>query len=148
MPNALDKALLQAVLASHSSDWLYALPITSCGLRLENEDVRVAVGLRLGTALSKPHQYVCGAMVEANGLHGLSCKLGLVRHARHNCINELIARVLLCAEIPCMKEPAGLSRSNGKRPDGLTLIPWKACKSAVWDVTVTDTMAYTYVNMA
>ena len=70
-------------------------------------------------------------MVEANGLHGLSCKLGLVRHARHNTINDLIARALLSAEVPCMREPAELSRSDGNRSDGLTLIPWKASKSAV-----------------
>ena len=122
-PNSLDKARLLAVSAPHSSDWLYALPIVSCGLRLENEDVRVAVGLRFGTALCKPHQCVCGAMVEANGLHGLSCKLGPVRHARHNAINDLLARALQRAEVPSMNEPAGLSRSDGKRPDGMTLIP-------------------------
>ena len=43
-----DKSRLLAVTSSHSSDWLHALPIASYGLRLENEDVRVAVGLRLG----------------------------------------------------------------------------------------------------
>ena len=40
----------------HSGDWLYALPITSCGLRLDDEAVRVAVGLRLGSSLCVPHQ--------------------------------------------------------------------------------------------
>ena len=37
---------------------------------------------------------------------------------------------------------------TNKWPDGLTLIPWKAGKSTVWDVTVTDTVAPTSVNMA
>ena len=87
-------------------------------------------------------------MVEADGLHGLSCKLGSARHARHNTINDLIASALLRAEVPYMKEPAGLSVSDDKRPDGLILIPWRAGKSAVWDVTVIDTVAPTYVNMA
>ena len=146
-PNALDNAHLLAVSASHSNDWLYALPIVSFGFRLENDDARVAVGFRLGTALCKSDQYVCGAMVEAC-LHGLSCNLGSVRHARHNTINDLTARALQRAEVPCMKEPAGFSRSDGKRPDGLILIPWKAGKNSVWDVTVTDTVAPTYVNMA
>jgi len=31
-----------------SGDWLCALPVTSCGMRLDDEAVRVAIGLRLG----------------------------------------------------------------------------------------------------
>ena len=46
-----DKSRLLAVTSSHSGDWLQALPIASCGLRLENEEIRFAVGLRLGAAL-------------------------------------------------------------------------------------------------
>ena len=51
-----DKSRLLAVTSSHSGDWLHALPIASCGLRLENEDIRVAVSLRLDTALCQAHQ--------------------------------------------------------------------------------------------
>src|SRR6218665_3990827 len=32
-----------------------ALPITACGLRLDDEDVRIAVRLRLGAAICEPH---------------------------------------------------------------------------------------------
>jgi len=38
-----------------------------------------------------------------------------------------------------------LSRSDGKRPDGITLIPWQAGKSLVWDVTVADTLAASHL---
>ena len=34
------------------------------------------------------------------------------------------------------KEPLGLSRSDEKRPDGLSLVPWEAGKPLTWDVTV------------
>ena len=44
----MDKARLLASKAPHSSDSLYTLPITACGLRLSGEAIRVAVGLRLG----------------------------------------------------------------------------------------------------
>ena len=49
------KARLLAASAAHSGDWLHALPISSCGLRLDDESVRVAVGLRLGASLCDPH---------------------------------------------------------------------------------------------
>ena len=41
------RARLLAVSSEHSGDWLHALPISSCGLRLDNEAIRVATGLRL-----------------------------------------------------------------------------------------------------
>jgi len=40
-----------------------------------------------------------------------------------------------------VKEPAGLSRDDGKRPDGVTLLPWAKGKPLAWDVTVPDTYA-------
>jgi len=39
-----------ASVAPHSGYWLMALPIANCGLRLYDEAVRVAVGMRLGLA--------------------------------------------------------------------------------------------------
>ena len=44
-----------------------------------------------------------------------------------------------------VKEPLGLIRTDGKHPDGLTLIPWKGGKSLTWDATVTDTVAESYL---
>jgi hypothetical protein len=140
-----DRARLLAVSSPHSSNWLHALPITSCGLRLDNEDIRVAVGLRLGTALCKPHLCPCGTLVDVSGTHGLACKKNSGKHARHSTINDIIRRSLARADIQCVIEPAGLSRSDGKRPDGLTLIPWKLGKCAIWDVTIADTTAKSYI---
>ena len=44
-----------------------------------------------------------------------------------------------------MLEPRDLLRNDGKRPDGKTLIPWSSGKPLVWDVTVVDTVAESYV---
>jgi len=50
------------------------------------------------------------------------------------------------ADIPASKEPSGLLRTDGKRPDGVTLLPWKQGKCITWDVTVSDTLAQSYVQ--
>jgi len=83
----------------------------------------VAVGLRLGTAICEAHTCPCGATVDSLGRHALSCKKHPGRVQRHARINDLIHHSLILAEIPATKEPQGLSRNDGKRPDGLTLVP-------------------------
>ena len=50
------------------------------------------------------------------------------------------------AGLPSIKEPQGLLRTDGKRPDGLSLIPWQDGRCVTWDVTVTDTVAASYLN--
>jgi hypothetical protein len=49
------------------------------------------------------------------------------------------------AAIPASKERAGLVRSDDKRLDGLSLIPWREGRCLVWDVTVADTTAASYL---
>ena len=143
---AHDRARILAVSAPKSSDWLHALPISSCGLRLDDETVRVAIGLRLGAKLCEPHKCICGEEVDPLGHHGLSCKRSSGRSSRHLNLNDIIWRALARADIPAVKEPAGLSRSDGKRPDGLTQIPWSLGKCLIWDVTVVDSVAKSYLD--
>ena len=68
--NSYQRASFRAASAPHSGDWLFALPISSCGLRLDDEAMRIAVGLRLGLNLCIPHVCRCGAQVDARGIHG------------------------------------------------------------------------------
>jgi len=144
--DAYHSARLAAVTAPHSGDWLYSLPIASCGLKLDNEAVRVAVGLRLGVDLCISHKCPCGLLVDTKGSHSLSCKLACGRMTRHFQLNDVIFRALASAEIPASKEPSGLLRSDGKRPDGVTLIPWQSGRSLTWDVTVAHTTADSYLD--
>ena len=145
-PDRHSQARLLALSAPHSGDWLHALPISSCGLRLDDEAVRVAVGLRLGAKLCQPHRCPCGANVQPEGTHGLACKRSAGRTARHHNLNDLVCRALIRAGVPSIKEPVGLLRSDGKRPDGLTQIPWQGGRCMTWDVTVTDSLADSYLT--
>ena len=143
--NDYDKARLLAAASKHSADWLHAIPITSCGLRLDDDAVRIAVGLRLGTDICEAHTCYCGARVDVRGSHALSCKRSNGRLIRHNNLNDVILRSLTRAGIPATREPHGLLRADGKRPDGLTLTPWREGRCVVWDVTVADTTAASYL---
>lgn len=67
--------------------------------------------------------------VDQLGLHGLSCLRSAGRRIRHSSINDVILRSLISAEVPSVREPSSCCRSDGKRPDGMTLIPWKRGKS-------------------
>jgi len=133
--------------ASHSSDWLLALPVTSCGLRLDDESVRVAVSMHLGINLCEPHVCRgCGSQVDARGLHCFTCKHVPGHTARHQSLSDVVSRAFASAGITAMREPSGLVRGDGKRPDGLTLVPWQSDKPLMWDVTVVHTLADSYVH--
>ena len=94
------RARVLAVCARHARDWLHSSPISSYGLRLDNEMIRVAVGLRLGVNLCQPHPCPCGTQVDARGTQGMACKQSTGRIARHHHINGLIYRGLSLAGVP------------------------------------------------
>jgi len=120
--------------------------IIACGLRLSDEAVRVAVGLRLGLDLCVPHTCCCGAQVDAQGLHAFVCKKALGRTVRHYMLNDIVWRDLTSSGFPASREPVGPVRQDGKRPGGLTSIPWQGGKPLTWDVTVVSTLATSYVQ--
>jgi len=119
----VDKAQLLAVTALPSGDWLHALPLSNCGLRLDDSAVQIVVGLRLGANICEPHQ--CPGRCQRSTVHGLSCKGRTDRSARRHELNNLIWRTLFVANISAANKPPGLLRSDGKRSDEMTLIPWQ-----------------------
>ena len=80
-------------------------------------------------------------LVDAYGQHGLVCKQAPSRIARHQQLNDTAMRAIVWAGVPATKEPVGLLRRDGKRPDKMTQIPRCAGKLLVWYVTVVSTMA-------
>jgi len=55
---------------------------------------------------------------------------------------------LSSAGIPSRLEPPGLMRSDGKRPDGISLVPWTSGWPLVWDTPCSDTFAESYRSPA
>ena len=146
-PDARSRARLLAVSRKGTGAWLNALPVSALGLRMDDETTRVAVGLRLGTPLCHPHECSnCGAMVDDLATHGLSYRFSEGRHPRHAEVNSIIQRALTSAKVPSRLELSGLYRSDGKRPDGCTILPWKFGKMLVWDAT--DTYAPSHISDA
>ena len=115
-------------------------------MRLDDEAVRVAVSMRLGLSLCIPHECCCGTLVDAHGLHAMVCKKAPGKHGRHHVLNDIIWHAFDRASIPAVKEPSGLCRNDGKRPDGLTLIHWQRGKPLVWDATVVTPLDSSYVD--
>ena len=143
-PNS--KARLLAATRKESGAWLHALPSPVLGTLLDdNSNIRIAVGLRLGTFLCHPHKCRCGEEVDDRGTHGLSCQLSAGRLSRHAALNDIIKRACAHVNVPSILEPTGLFRSENKRPDGLTLTPWSMGKCLVWDATCSDTLAKSHL---
>ena len=102
------RASFLAASTQHSGDWLFALPIASSGLKLDDEAVRVTVGLRRGPDLCESHQCHCGAVVDARGLHSFVCKKRATgRSAKHHALNDSVAQSFAIAGVPSQKSQPG-----------------------------------------
>ena len=136
-----ERARLLAVAKWESGLWLLALPSSNIGTMLDDTTFRLAASLRLGAPCCSSHRCRCGEAVNSLGHHGLSCSRSAGRIARHANINDIIRRALVAVGVPAVLEPNGLARDDGKRPDGMSLFPWKMGRPLVWDATCVDTLA-------
>ena len=78
----------------------------------------------------------------------MSCQGCVGRIPHHNQLNSIIKHSLSSAGLPSVLEPQGLSRSDGKRPDGMTIIPWARGRPLVWDATCWDSFAASNIQHA
>ena len=122
----------------HSGDWITAYQIAQVGIRLVDETLRINVALRVGLNVCLAHQCRCGATVQSDGRHPLSCRLSAGRFTRHSAINNIIKRSLDTTGLQSILESVGLDRCNGRRPDGVTSFPFMCGKTLAWDATCTD----------
>ena len=62
-------------------------------------------------------------------------------------LNDILHRALSSANVPSRLEPTGLDQTDGKRPDGITMVPWSNGRLLVWDATCVDTFAPSHLSM-
>uniref|UniRef100_A0A8D8YZR9 Uncharacterized protein n=1 Tax=Cacopsylla melanoneura TaxID=428564 RepID=A0A8D8YZR9_9HEMI len=65
-------------------------------------------------------------------IHGLSCSKSAGRISRHRGLNAIILRALTAIHMHPTLEPVGISRNNGKRPDGATMGAWSKGQKLLW----------------
>ena len=99
------KARLLSTATKEAGAWLNALPVSHLGTKLDNNSLRIAIGLRVGADLVEAHRCVCGAAVDRKGTHGLSCRRSGGRKPRHQAANETIRRALVSGGVPSVLEP-------------------------------------------
>ena len=133
VPDSLSKARLLSASNKESCAWLrtlpvHTLPVTSLGLR--------TIGLTLHPSPLPPLWIKCGHTWQAWAQLSFQC-----RHFRHAMLNDILHRALSSTNVPSQLEPTGLDRADGKRSDGITMLPWSYGRFLVRDATCVDTFA-------
>ena len=121
--------------------WLNVVPSKNLGLKLTDQQLHISLSLRIGAKICEKNTCRCSKFVEENGHHGLSCARSAGHFSRHHNHNTLVKQALSSIKVPSILDSNGLTPTDGKRPDGITLAPWEECKQLVWDVTCVDLLA-------
>ena len=148
--NQADRARLIAVSSRHAGDFLNAIPSSTVGTRLDNTSLRIAVGLLLGSNICSPLVCVCAVSksVQQGHMVCLAVSLPVVTSGTTQSMISSNERWHQQRLTPAILEPASLSRSDGKRPDGLSIVPWTRGRALMWDFTCPDTLALSHLNRA
>lgn len=102
--------------------------------------------MRLGAPIYRPNICRCGSSATELGIHGLSCQRSAGRNPRHSELNNILCQALSSIHVHASLEPTGLFRDDGKRPDGLTMVPWRNGRYLVWDATCWDTLTPSHLT--
>ena len=86
----VSRARLLAAGCSESGAWLNAPPVSSLGLCMSNDTVRITIGLIVGAPLCLAHECSCGTPVDEFGRHGLNYRSSQGRSFRHQSLNNVI----------------------------------------------------------
>ena len=140
-----DAARLRAAASAESAAFFESVPSTREGTRLSDNALTCAVGLRLGADVAVASKCSCGAELDSRSDHALSCGRGIGRGARHSEVNKRIRAALASAGVAAILEPVGLDVGAGKRPDGVTVLPFARGREMAWDATICHTCAPSHI---
>ena len=107
-----------------SSDWLNTLPSSNLGLGMSHDCFWISACRRLGAPVITECSCIWGTTNDKFGNHALTCSNIRGKHIRHQTYNEVIQEALKSAGVSSMLEPRGVLHDYGKRPDGVSLLPW------------------------
>ena len=110
-PRRLARILTAA--QGNSGHWFTAYPIAHVGTRLDDESLRISVALRVGLNICLAYQCRCGAIVQSDGLHPLSCRFSAGRFPRQSAINNIIKTSPDTSGFHSILEPVGLDWGDG-----------------------------------
>ncbi|MEL6816871.1 MAG: hypothetical protein AAFP03_19005, partial [Cyanobacteria bacterium J06598_3] len=146
--NQYDRARLLSAATSESGAWLRALPSANLGTHLDTNTIRIAIALRVGADVCTQHPCKCGSLADSKGYHHLTCRFSAGRNPRHTALNDIVRRALQSAGVPALLEPNGISRTDGKRPDGITIYPFSQGRCLLWDATCVNSFAPSRLGFA
>jgi len=138
--NQAGRTWLIVVAAPHSGDFLNAIPCSSVGMKLDGH-----LAAPRCRNVCTTHVYLSSAGRQLWCMWQ-PCRKSARRHMWHNAVNDFIKRALTSANVPSVLQPNSLSRDDGKRPGGLTVLPCANGRCMVWDLTCPDTLANSHVN--
>ena len=92
------------------SQGLNIVPCKKLGLKHDDQQLRISIGLRLGANICVAHTCHYGKRVERDGFHGLSCTNSAGPFSRHSTLNSLIKQTLGSLDLPLVLKSRGLYR--------------------------------------
>ena len=122
--------------------------IASLGHKLDNIQTRISCAIRHGSKVCVKHTLGCGSEVAEFGNHGLFYKCSAGRFPTHAEIKDIQKRAIFSAKIPAILNLVKISREDGKRPEGMSLFPWKNGILLVWHFSSVQSTAPSTIHLS